>query len=106
MSVCRIVVVFFLAFLRDRSDLAAQNVALRQQLAVLQRSGRRLKLRKCDRIFWVWLSKLWPNWRSALLLAKPDTVADCTGKGSSCTGAGSPGTRRRGDRRWHGRSAA
>jgi putative transposase len=74
MSVCRIVIAFFLAFLRDRTELAAQIIALRQQLAVLERNSRRPKLRKRDRIFWVWLSRVWPNWRSALLVVKPDTV--------------------------------
>jgi len=34
----------------------------------------RPKLRKADRVYWVWLSRLWGNWRSALLIVKPDTV--------------------------------
>ena len=72
--ISRSIVAFFVAFLRDKSELAVENVALRQQLAVLQHSARRPKLRRRDRIFWVWLSKLWTNWRSALLIVKPETV--------------------------------
>ena len=54
--------------------LAAENLALRQQLAILQHKATRPKLRRRDRIFWVWLSKIWDDWRSALLIVKPDTV--------------------------------
>ena len=58
----------------NRTALALENLALRQQLMVLWQSSERPSLRLCDRIFWVWLSRLWPTWRSALLLVKPDIV--------------------------------
>ena len=59
---------------RSRSSLAAENLALRHQLFVLQRSTKRPRLKAHDRIFWVWLSKLWTDWRSCLVIVKPDTV--------------------------------
>ncbi len=59
---------------RDRASLAAENLALRQQLAALQHKSRRPRLRKRDRIFWALLSRVWPNWRSALLIVQPETV--------------------------------
>jgi hypothetical protein len=31
-------------------------------------------LQDFDRILWVWLSRLWPGWPSALLIVKPETV--------------------------------
>jgi len=34
----------------------------------------RPKLREGDRIFWVWLSRLWADWRSSLMIVKPETV--------------------------------
>ena len=46
------------AFLSSRATLVAENVALRHQLEVLQRSCKRPRLRNGDRILWVWLSKL------------------------------------------------
>jgi len=55
-------------------DLAVENLALRQQLAVCKQSVKRPKLRPRDRVFWVWLSRLWPNWRSALAIVQPETV--------------------------------
>jgi len=27
-----------------------------------------------DRLLWVWLSRLWSDWRSALAIVKPETV--------------------------------
>ena len=70
-NIIRIIVGVFLA---DRSALIAENLALRQQLAVLIRSAKRPRLRQRDRIFWVWISKLWRGWRSALVVVQPDTV--------------------------------
>ncbi len=62
------------ALMLSRAQLAAENAALRHQLTVFQRSTRRPKLRRGDRIFWVWLSKLWGGWRDALLIVQPETV--------------------------------
>ena len=58
----------------SQANLAMENLALRQQLAVLSQQASHPHLRNRDRFFWVWLSKLWPHWRSALLIAQPDTV--------------------------------
>ena len=65
---------FGVLFLRSRVSLAAENLALRHQLGVLQRSARRPCLRQRDRIFWVWLSRLWSDWRSSLIVVPPETV--------------------------------
>jgi hypothetical protein len=58
----------------DRRDLLLENAALRQQLAVYQRNGNRPKLTSADRLFWVWLSRFWPGWRSLLVIVQPETV--------------------------------
>ncbi len=54
--------------------LAAENLALRQQLAVLERQALRPRLRCMDRVFWVALRWLWSGWRDALVLVRPETV--------------------------------
>ena len=54
--------------------IAAENLALRQQLGVLRRSAKRARLRQRDRVFWVWLSRLWADWQSSLVIVKPTTV--------------------------------
>jgi putative transposase len=68
---------------RTRVGLQAENLALRHQLLVLQRRNRIHRLRLCvaDRIFWVWLSRLWTGWRSALLIVKPETIISWHRKG-------------------------
>jgi len=55
-------------------QLAVENLALRQQLAVYKRTANRPQLRRRDRLFWVWLSRTWPAWRQALVIVAPDTV--------------------------------
>src|SRR2546427_1170437 len=55
-------------------QLAVENLALRHQLAVFKRTVTRPRLRSSDRIFWVWLSKAWTAWRTALVIVTPDTV--------------------------------
>ncbi len=74
MSIFSIIASVIRAFVRDRADLAAEIIALRHQVGILQHSAKRPKLRRRDRIFWVWLSKVWANWRSALVIVKPETV--------------------------------
>ena len=60
---------------RSRLALRVEILALRHQLSILQRSSsKRRRLRTSDRILWVWLSHLWPDWRSALLIVRPETV--------------------------------
>jgi putative transposase len=61
-------------FVLSRSQLVLENLALRQQLAVLSRQRPRPPLRRGDRLFWVCLSKLWSGWRSALVVVQPETV--------------------------------
>ena len=65
---------FLMALFAARAALVAENLALRQQLGVLRRNALVPRLRRGDRIFWVWLSRLWTGWRSALVIVQPDTV--------------------------------
>jgi len=58
-----------------RLELAAEILALRHQLAVLQRTApRRPRLRRIDRLLWMLLSSIWPNWRQAVQIVTPATV--------------------------------
>src|SRR5438552_16771777 len=59
---------------RTRRELALENLALRQQLAVWNARQQRPRLTEWDRIFWVVLSRLWKNWRSSLQVVRPETV--------------------------------
>jgi len=55
-------------------QLALENLALRQQLAVYKRTVNRPKLQRSDRLLWVWLSRVWPAWKQALVIVAPATV--------------------------------
>jgi hypothetical protein len=63
-------------------------VALRHQLAVLHRSVKRPKLTTVDRLLWVWLSRVWPEWRSALVIVKPEPSSRGIARPSDCSGRG------------------
>ena len=65
---------FLRAVLFGPATIALENLALRHQLRVLQRSVRRPRLARWDRVFWVWLSRVWASWRSSLVIVQPATV--------------------------------
>jgi transposase InsO family protein len=67
--------------LKPQRELALENLALRQQLAILRRKTTRPKLTKTDRVFWLALCGLWPEWQRALILVKPETVIGWHRKG-------------------------
>src|SRR2546425_7595688 len=55
-------------------QLALENLALHQQLAVYKRTAPRPKLRTTDRLFWVALARVWAGWRQPLVIVTPDTI--------------------------------
>jgi hypothetical protein len=60
---------------RTRIALLLEAIALRHQIAVLERSRtRRPYLRRIDRLFWLLLSRWWPQWRESLLIVQPEAV--------------------------------
>src|SRR4029450_4130846 len=65
---------FLRAMLVGSAAVTIENLALRQQLLVLQPSGDRPRLSRWDRILWSWLSRVWVGWRSTLAIVQPATV--------------------------------
>ncbi len=59
---------------RGRATLQLELIAVRHQLATMKRNARRPSLRPTDRLLWVLLSRLLPNWRDMLVIVKPETV--------------------------------
>src|SRR5437870_10739086 len=55
-------------------QLALENLALRQQLAVYKRAVTRPPLRTPDRLFWIGLARVWTGWRQPLVIVATDTV--------------------------------
>src|SRR5438552_18264102 len=63
------------ATMRDREALVAENVLLRQQLAVLTRpTRRRPRLHARDKLFWVVVRALRHDWRRHLVVVRPESV--------------------------------
>jgi hypothetical protein len=75
-----------LSCLQTREELAVENLALHQQLAILKRTAPRSRLSNAERSFWVLLSRFWPGWRDLLVVVKPETVVRWHRAGSSFSG--------------------
>src|SRR6266446_6508036 len=65
---------FVILVLSGHRHVALENAALRQQLAVFKRDIKRPRLHRRDRLFWIGLRTIWKNWKSALVIVRPETV--------------------------------
>ena len=63
----------FRVWFRNHAKVQLEVIALRHQLVVIYRQNPKPKLRTADRCLWVWLSRIWSDWRSTLLIVKPET---------------------------------
>jgi len=70
----RLLTAVSVGFFRSRRDLLLENLALRQQLAVLTQRHPQPRLTVPDRLFWLVLSRFWSGWKHALLVVQPETV--------------------------------
>jgi putative transposase len=70
----RVLSAVLLQFFRSRRDLLLENLALRQQPAVLRARHPQPRFSASDRLFWVILRRLWLGWKQALILVQPETV--------------------------------
>ena len=71
-----------LGLLRSRAFLHLEILALRQQLAMVNQTPRkRLRFHWGQRLFWVWLYRLWPGCLQTLQVFKPDTLVRWHRKG-------------------------
>src|SRR3989454_5717804 len=70
MVVSRFVILVF----GGQKRVALENAALRQQLAVFKRDVKRPRLHRRDRLFWIGLRTIWKDWKSALVIVRPETV--------------------------------
>jgi hypothetical protein len=73
---------------RSRAALQLEILALRHQLIVLQRSVKRPKLTTADRLLWAWLCHIWSEWRSALVIVRPEPSSRGIAMSSGCSGRG------------------
>src|SRR3954471_4609604 len=81
LSALHVLAVAASAAVKSRASLQLENIALRHQLSVLRRSVKRPKLTSADRLLWAWLCQLWIDWRSSLMIVRPETVIGWHRKG-------------------------
>ena len=60
--------------LRARRSLLLENLALRQQLAVLKRRHPKPRTGPLDKLFWVAVRRFWSGWKQSLIVVTPETV--------------------------------
>jgi transposase InsO family protein len=65
---------FVYSLLRSQSQLALENLALRQQVAMLRQSVKKPRPSVADKLFWILFSRFVNNWRKMLFGLHPDTV--------------------------------
>jgi hypothetical protein len=63
-----------LRLLRTRRRLLLENLALRQQLAVLKRKHAQPRFLALDKLFWVLVRRIWSEWKQTLIIVGPETV--------------------------------
>jgi putative transposase len=59
---------------RSKASLVAENLALRQQLAIQRCRTKRPRLVPLDRALWILLSRTWSRWAESLAIVRPETV--------------------------------
>jgi transposase InsO family protein len=62
------------ATFKSRRQLGLEILALRHQVQVLRRGVKRPALNNAERLLWVGLKKVWPEWKDALVIVRPETV--------------------------------
>ncbi|HEW79599.1 MAG TPA: transposase [Phycisphaerales bacterium] len=66
---------------KTRQSVVLENLLLRQQIIIFKRKTKRPRIENIDRIILAWISKLWNDWKSAMIIVKPETVIGWHKKG-------------------------
>jgi hypothetical protein len=80
-SIVLLIFEFFRLLFKSEQNLILENLMLRQQLNIYKRKNKRPKLENIDRIILVWISRIFSNWKSALVVVKPATIIGWHKKG-------------------------
>ena len=80
----RLIFTLIRVLFKSKDDLVIELMAKNQQLALYSNTIKRVKMKRRDRQFWATLSRIWPEWRRALVIVKPETVVRWHRKGFRC----------------------
>ena len=89
--------------LRNRAVLHLEILALRQQLAMVTHKDRKQRFRRRERLFWIWLCRIWPGRLKTLPSSKRTPWYVGIDKDFGSVGHGSRDELVAVDRRCHGR---
>jgi hypothetical protein len=67
MPFCKIIFVFVRGLIVSRVNLSLELLPLRHQLVVLRRTVQHPQIQNRDRRFWIVVSRIWKDWRQALI---------------------------------------
>jgi hypothetical protein len=74
MPILRLVVTFIHSLFKTRRQLVLENLALRQQVAMLRQSVKRPRATPADKLFWILFFRYVDGWRNTLHALHPDTI--------------------------------
>ena len=74
MSILQLALTFLGALFKSQRQLALENLAPRQQVAMLRQSVKRPRAKHADNLFWIFFSRHVDGWRTLLHGLHPDTV--------------------------------
>jgi len=72
---------YFRQLFTTKQGLILENLMLRHQLNIYKRKNKRPKLENIDRIILVWISRIFSNWKLALLVVNASTLTGWHKKG-------------------------
>jgi len=73
-SLVLLILEYFRQLFMTKQGLILENLMLRQQLNIYKRKNKRPKLENIDRIILVWISRIFSNWKSSLVVVKVSTL--------------------------------
>jgi len=65
---------FIINLFKSRTQIQLENLFLRKQLEIYNRSNKRVGIKKSDRVFFSLSKGLLNNWKDNLVIVKPETV--------------------------------
>ena len=76
MSILHLLITFVLCLLKSQRQLVVENIALRQQVAMLRQSVKRPRPSVADRLYWIIYSRYVNGWRNLLVLGELQIIAE------------------------------
>ncbi|MGE5432951.1 MAG: transposase [Syntrophomonadaceae bacterium] len=65
---------FFLNSFKSKSQLRLENINLRKQIEILQRTNPKLQIKRSDRLVFSLMKDFLTNWKDKVFIVKPETV--------------------------------